>query len=99
MEIDMVNLVANLALDPQTRKVKSVRIVMGVVAPTPLRARQAEDLLKGQVPDEALLDRAAEVCARESQPIDDFRATATYRREIVKVLARRALKEVLTAIG
>jgi carbon-monoxide dehydrogenase medium subunit len=69
------------------------------VAPTPLRARQAESLLKGNLPAEGLLDRVSQTCAEESKPIDDFRATAAYRREIVKVLSKRALKEVLSAIG
>jgi carbon-monoxide dehydrogenase medium subunit len=99
MEIDMVNLAVNLALDPGSRKVKDVRIVMGAVAPTPLRARQTEALLKGHILDEALFNKAAEICASESRPIDDFRAMATYRKEIVKVLCRRALKQVLSTIG
>lgn len=98
MEIDMVNVAVNLALDPGNRKVKKVRIVLGAVAPVPLRARQAESLLKGKLPEEALLDRVSETCAEESRPIDDFRATAAYRREVVKVLSRRTLKEVLSAM-
>jgi carbon-monoxide dehydrogenase medium subunit len=98
MEIDMVNLAVNLALDPSNGKVKDVRIVLGAVAPAPLRARQAESLLKGKIPEEGLLDRVSETCAAESKPIDDFRATAAYRREIVKVLSKRALKEALSAM-
>ena len=98
MEIDMVNVAVNLALDPGNGKVKEVRIVLGAVAPAPLRARQAENLLKGNVPEDALLDKVSETCASESRPIDDFRATAAYRREIVKVLSKRTLKEVLSAI-
>jgi carbon-monoxide dehydrogenase medium subunit len=97
MEIDMVNVAVNLALDPGNGKVREVRIVLGAVAPVPLRARQAEGLLTGKLPDDALLDRVSETCASESRPIDDFRATAAYRREIVKVLSRRVLKEVLSA--
>ena len=98
MEIDMVNVAVNLALDPGNGKVKEVRIVLGAVAPAPLRARKAEDMLKGNVPEDALLDKVSETCASESRPIDDFRATAAYRREIVKVLSKRTLKEVLSAI-
>jgi carbon-monoxide dehydrogenase medium subunit len=98
MEIDMVNVAVNLALDPGSGKVKEVRIVLGAVAPAPLRARQAESLLKGNLPEDALLDRVSDTCASESKPIDDFRATAAYRREIVKVLSKRTLKEALSAI-
>jgi carbon-monoxide dehydrogenase medium subunit len=98
MEIDMVNLAVNLALEPGNDTVKDVRIVLGAVAPVPLRAREAEGLLKGNIPDDSLLDRVADTCASESRPIDDFRATAAYRREIVKVLSKRALREALNAI-
>jgi len=99
MEVDMASLAVNLALDPKTKKVKDVRIAMGAVAPKPLRALQAEALLKGAFANETLLNKVAESCASASRPIDDFRALASYRREVIKVLAQRALKEVLTPIG
>ena len=98
MEIDMVNVAVNLAIEPGRGKVRDVRIVLGAVAPAPLRARKAEGMLKGKVPEDSLLDKVSETCAAESRPIDDFRAAAAYRREIVQVLSKRTLKEVLSAI-
>jgi aerobic carbon-monoxide dehydrogenase medium subunit len=72
-----------------------VRIVLGAVAPTPIRARQAEALLRGQRLSPELIERAAEAAERESRPISNVRASAEYRREMVKVLTRRALEQAL----
>jgi carbon-monoxide dehydrogenase medium subunit len=93
MEIAMVSAAVNVQVDPETKSVKELRIVLGVVAPTPIRARDAEQMIVGQVPGEELLTSAAEVCAKASKPIDDFRASAEYRREMLKVLFERAFNE------
>jgi carbon-monoxide dehydrogenase medium subunit len=99
MDIDMVSVAVNLAIDPSDGKVSHVRIVMGAVAPTPLRARQSEDILLGKGLDVDQIGKAAEACAKDARPIDDFRASAAYRREIVKVLARRCLEEIGASEG
>ena len=65
---------------------------MGAVAPMPLRARQAEALLRGQEPTAEIIARAAESCSQECDPIDDLRASATYRRHVVGVLAARPVR-------
>jgi len=75
-----------------------VRIVLGAVAPTPIRAALAERLLAGKKPDAALLERAAQAAADESRPISNVRASAEYRREMVRVLTRRALERALEAV-
>lgn len=98
MEIDMVNVAVNLSLDPKSGAVKNIRIVMGSVSPKPLRGKNAEEMLIGKVPDDALIEKAAETCAKDSMPIDDIRASADYRREIVKVLTARVLKEAIKAL-
>jgi len=67
------------------------RIVLGAVAPTPLRARQAEELLRGKRLTEDLIAEAAQAAVAESRPISNVRASAEYRREMVGVLTRRAL--------
>jgi aerobic carbon-monoxide dehydrogenase medium subunit len=74
-----------------------VRIVLGAVAPTPIRAVLAERLLAGKKPDAALIERAAQAAADESRPISNVRASAEYRREMVRVLTRRALERALEA--
>lgn len=76
-----------------------VRLFLGAVAPIPLRAVKAEDVLRGKVLSAELLREAAEIAAGESRPITDVRATASYRRLMVAVLARRALAEAAARAG
>jgi carbon-monoxide dehydrogenase medium subunit len=72
-----------------------LRIVLGAVAPTPIRAKRAEALLRGRKLDAPLIERAAQAAVEESQPISNVRASAEYRREMVAVLTRRALHRAL----
>jgi carbon-monoxide dehydrogenase medium subunit len=83
-----------LALEADGR-VGRARLALGAVGPTPMRCPDAEQLLAGQAPDSALLERAAAACAAASLPIDDVRATAEWRRAVVGVLARRVLEQCL----
>ena len=98
MEIAIVIVAVNLALEADSGKVSRIDIVMGAVAPRPLRARRAEKLLMGQIPDDALLEKVAEAAAAETQAIDDFRASADYRREVTRVNVDRALRQSLATI-
>ena len=75
-----------------------VRIVLGAVAPTPIRAKQAEALLRGRKIDAGLIERAAQAAVDESRPISNVRASAEYRREMVRVLTRRALTQAMDSI-
>jgi carbon-monoxide dehydrogenase medium subunit len=61
------------------------------VAPTPIRAKNSEALLEGQVLTEALAAKVGEEAARESKPISDVRSSAEYRRAMVGVMTKRAL--------
>jgi len=70
---------------------KDVRIALGSVAPTPIRATEAEHALKGQRLDETMFARAAEAAAEAVLPISDIRSTAQYRKEMVRVLVKDAL--------
>src|SRR5688572_20387865 len=72
-----------------------VRIALGAVAPTVIRARKAEAILSGRKMDGALIEAAARAAAGEAKPISNVRATADYRREMVAVLTRRALARAL----
>ena len=74
-----------------------LRIVLGAVAPTPIRAKRAEALLRGKKIDAAMIERAAQAAVEESRPISNVRASAEYRREMVGVLTRRALQRALEA--
>jgi aerobic carbon-monoxide dehydrogenase medium subunit len=92
MELATVGVAVTLTLDGD------IRIVLGAVAPTPIRALKAEALLRGRKLDPARIERAAQAAAEESQPISNVRASAEYRREMVAVLTRRAVQRALDSI-
>jgi carbon-monoxide dehydrogenase medium subunit len=63
------------------------------VAPTPVRAKAAELALVGQTLEDRLIRVAANDAMTEARPISDVRGSAEYRREMVRVLTERALKQ------
>jgi carbon-monoxide dehydrogenase medium subunit len=58
---------------------------------TPIKAKQTEAFLTGKALDEGTIKQAADVAASESQPMDDIRGSAEYKRDLVRVLTARAL--------
>jgi carbon-monoxide dehydrogenase medium subunit len=91
MELATVGVAVTLTLAADI--CQEVRIVLGAVAPTPLRARQAEAVLRGKVVDEATIGAGAQAAQAESRPISDVRSSAEYRREMVRVLTARAISQ------
>jgi CO/xanthine dehydrogenase FAD-binding subunit len=73
-----------------------IRIALGAVAPTPVRARRAEDSIRGRKWSDGAIEKAAGITAEESRPISDHRASAEYRSEMVKTLTRRAIKQAIS---
>jgi len=92
LEISLVNVAAFVALDGPNGPIKEARLFLGAVAPIPIRSRSAEGILMGERPDDGLFEKAGNAAAKDAKPIDDFRASADYRREMVWVLTKRALK-------
>jgi carbon-monoxide dehydrogenase medium subunit len=82
---------AGVALGDSQQIVRA-RIALGAVAPTPIRAHKAEQILEGRKVTPELLAEAAAVAATEISPISDLRGSADYRRKISAVLVRRALE-------
>lgn len=76
---------------------EDIRIGLGAVAPTPIRAKRAEDIIRGQKFSDTVIERAAEIAASESHPIDDHRASAEYRKEMVKTLTKRAINQAISS--
>ena len=70
-----------------------VRVALGSVAATPIRAAGCEGVLEGQRPTPEVADRAAEALASELQPIDDVRSTADYRRTVAARILHRILRD------
>jgi CO/xanthine dehydrogenase FAD-binding subunit len=75
-------------------KVEFIRIGLGAVAPVALRAQRAEALLRGEKLTESAIAAAAAAAAAEARPIDDFRASASYRRQMIETLVRRGLARI-----
>jgi carbon-monoxide dehydrogenase medium subunit len=71
--------------------IREARLALGAVAPVPLRAARAEAALAGRPANGETFARAASEAAAECRPITDIRGTIGYRRELVRVLALRAL--------
>jgi carbon-monoxide dehydrogenase medium subunit len=97
IEHDMatVGVAVSVALDSDDDVCKDVRIVLGACASTPMRARQAEEVLRGKGITDHLLKEAGQIASQEADPISDISASEEYRRELVKVLVRRVGKEAL----
>ena len=73
-------------------RVMEARIAFGAVAPTVVRAREAEQLLVGETLSEAIITQVARAARRCARPIDDFRASAAYRLQLVENLAQEGLR-------
>ena len=91
MDIAVVGVAVLLTLDGD--HIRRARIALGAVAPTPVRAREAEAALEGQPASESLFAKAAEAAAAEARPISDQRGSAEFRRHLVRVTAERCLHE------
>ena len=91
MEISVACVAARLTLDASLERCLEARIALGAVAPTAVRAHEAERLLEGQPVGPQAFERAAEAARAAYRPIDDVRASAAFRQHLVGVLVRRAL--------
>jgi carbon-monoxide dehydrogenase medium subunit len=80
-----------MLLELEAGSIRDARIALGAVGPVAMRAKKAEELLRGNRLSESLLSSAASAAAAESKPIDDFRAGARYRRDMVETLVLRGL--------
>ncbi|MFC1910548.1 FAD binding domain-containing protein [Chloroflexota bacterium] len=74
---------------------KDIKVALGAVASTPIRANKAEQVLIGKKVDEKLINKCAAVAAGEACCISDVRGSAEYRREMVEVFTRRAIKALM----
>jgi carbon-monoxide dehydrogenase medium subunit len=97
MDIAMVGVAVLLTPDAGKNNIQEVRIGLGAVAPTPVRAPKTEALLRGKALTAALLKEAGALAASESSPIDDQRSSAQNRRWIVEALTRRGLEQTWKA--
>jgi len=92
--ISIVNVAIILTLDNLI--IRSAAITLGAVAPTIIHATNAEEFLQGKTLDEDVMAQTAVLTMEAARPIDDIRASASYRREMVRVLTLRGLRSLLT---
>ncbi len=76
-----------------------VRVALAAVAPTSVRATAVEEALQGQQVSQETVSKAAEAVAGQVSPLDDFRGSAEYKRDMAVVHTRRALEQVLGLTG
>ena len=95
MDIAIASAAASVTLDAAGQRVRAVRIALGAVAPTPIRALRAEDLVRAKEPMPKLLEWAGAAAMEECRPIDDIRGTAAYRKELIRILVQRVLRQAV----
>lgn len=79
--------------------VQKVGIGLTNVGPTPLRAKKAEDALRGKKPNQAAVAQAAQLASDQAQPGSDLRGPAEYKKGVIKELTKRALARALERAG
>ncbi|OPY70327.1 MAG: Carbon monoxide dehydrogenase medium chain [Syntrophorhabdaceae bacterium PtaU1.Bin034] len=91
--IKIVSTSVAITVEPGSDVCKDAKIIMSAVAPVPLIAKKAAEMLKGKKLTDALIEEAGITAASETDPTSDVHASAEYRKELVKVLVKRAVKE------
>jgi carbon-monoxide dehydrogenase medium subunit len=95
MDIAVVGVAVVLCLNGEDSTCSDIRIVLGAVAPTPIRASMAEETVRGKKLGTEVVAEAARIAATETKPISDVRSSVTYRQKMVEVLTRRAIQQAL----
>ena len=80
-------------INKENGKCKDARIVVGAASPFPFRAEKAEKILKGNPVGEEVIVEAGEIAWEEARPSSDMYFSGDYKRELIKVLTKRAIKE------
>jgi carbon-monoxide dehydrogenase medium subunit len=98
MDIAVVGVAVVLTLGA-SGTIGKARVVLGAVAPTPVRSRAAEAMLEGNSISDELLARASEAATAEARPISDTRGSAEFRGQLVRVMTERMLREAASRAG
>lgn len=94
-----IGVAVRMSVDPDGGACRDVRIGLGCVAPTPMRARKAEAVLEGRSLDDGNLREAARTAAEECNPLSDLRGSERYKREMVAALLRRVAPRAYERAG
>jgi len=93
MEIAIVNVCVAVAVN-EHKGCSGIRIALGAVAPTPIRAKKPESILKDKRVTPELIQTCAEVAVEETKPISDIRASADYRKKMVHFLVKKMVSDL-----
>ena len=93
MDLAIIGVAAWVKMDGDT--CVDARIALGAVATTPIRAPEAEEILKGKVLTDEVLHEASLAAMRTARPISDVRASAEYRKDMIRVFTKRTIKKAL----
>ena len=93
-----VSVAAVVTLDEAGERCRDLRVALGSVGSTPIRARQVEDVLRGQSPTDATIREAAAAVENEVDPISDIRGSADYKRDMAVVWVRRTLEQAFSQV-
>ena len=99
MEIATLGCSVLVKLDSSKTKIEDVKIAYGVAAPTPIRAKSAEEFAKGKQYDEKFFEEFGEKALLDCKPRDSWRASKAFREHLIKVLAKDCLKEAIKKAG
>jgi len=89
MELPVVSVGVILSMDADLAVCQKAKIALGVAAPTPIRAKRAEEYLKGKEIARETLEEAGRIASEDSKVRDSFRGAAWHRKEMIKVLVKR----------
>ncbi len=92
-KLDCTAVGAGIMLTLKGRVCENLRLFISACGPTPIRARKAEEIIRGKELTVDAMDKAGAEASWETRPITDVRASADYRSKMVAVLTRRVLKQ------
>jgi carbon-monoxide dehydrogenase medium subunit len=94
-DLPIVGVAVVMTLDSNKEICQDIKIALGNVASTPMRAYQAESLLRGMKIDDALIDSCVQAAADEANPRKSYRASVEYKKAMVKVFTKKAICEAM----
>jgi len=93
MDLALVGVAVVVTLGNSGDTCDDIKIALGAVAPTPIRAKEAEKECRGKKLDSSVIERVAKVTRSEAAPISDVRCSAEYRSDLIETLTERALTQ------
>lgn len=95
VDIAAVGVAVSITINLENQICRDVKIVLGAVAPTPIRAKRAEEVIRGKKMEGNLIQKAAQLASEEAYPISDVRSSADYRVEMVEVVTKQAISHAI----